>query len=231
MNGRIAPPVPDAGADLRQSASWYRDPDLESIRLAAALALSCLLHATLVFLPFLGQSVKETRLAQKGSQKIPHVLNATLAMAGESKYFPESAPPAAPVEPKAPAVARPAEQEQPKSQIGTEGADLLPLPALGYYPTDQLTLRPQPVTTINLDPPEVGPIVASGKLVLRLWISEFGNIVDVNVEKSDVPEVFARTAVAAFKGLHFTPGQRNGVPVGTVMLIEVSYDDGRLLNQ
>jgi protein TonB len=230
MNGRFPSPAAsaDADADTRGPVPWWADTDAEALRLVGALALSCLLHAAVAFLPFLGKSVVETRLALKGSQKTPPVINATLAMSGENRLTPASVPPADVIEPEAAAVDRPAEEERLQSQTGAEGADLLPVPAQGYYTTDQLTKRPQPLSTVELDPPGIKPIVVSGKIVLKLWISESGSVADAEVETTDLPELFARTAVAAFKGLRFTPGERNGLPVGTVMLIEVIYDDGRL---
>ena len=222
MNGRFTPPP--AGA--RVSPPWWADPDSDALRLAAALALSCLLHAAAALLPFLGRSAVETRLAQKGSQKTPAVINATLAMVGERKYFAQSVPKAAEVKPEAPAVDSPAAEDL-LAQAGAEGANLLPLPAQGYYTTDQLTKRPQPVNAIELDSPEISPVVVSGKIVLRLWINEFGSVAEVEIESSELPEAFSRTAVAAFKSLRFAPGERNGLPVGTLMRIEVTYDDGR----
>jgi len=225
MNGQFVPPA--AAADGRPPAPWWADTDMEALRLFAALALSCLLHAAVVFLPFLGKSVIDTRLSLKGSQKMPAFINATLATVGETRFTARSVPPAELIKPEAEAVDGPAEAEQRKPQAGAEGAGLLPIPALGYYTTDQLTKRPQPVTAIELDAPEISAIVVSGKIILRLWISESGSVADVEVEKTELPEAFSRTAIAAFKKLRFAPGERNGMPVGTVMLIEVSYDDGR----
>ena len=231
MNGRFPPSGLSASSPetrSSRSAPWWLDPDAELLRLLAALAFSCLLHAAVTFLPFLGKSVIETRLALKGSQKTPPVISTILTMTGEHRYAPRSVPPAAAIEPAAPAVDRPADEEQLLPQTGTEGADLLPIPALGYYTTDQLSKRPQPVTAIELDSAETSLIVVSGKIILKLWINEFGSVADVEVETSELPAVFSRAAVAAFKNARFTPGERNGSPVGTVMQIEVSYDDGRL---
>jgi TonB family protein len=228
MNGQVPPPFPPAVAPERQRAPWSTDPEWEPLRLMLALALSCLLHAAVVFLPFLGESAKETRLALKGRQKVPHVLNATLSFVGENRFSAESVPPAAEIVPEAPPVEQPGAEEQFQARPGAEGADLLPIPALPYYRTDQLTKRPQPIAAVDLDPPEIAPIVVSGKIVLRIWINEFGSVSDVEVEKTELPEMFARAAVAAFKNLRFAPGERNGRPVGTVMRIEVTYDDGRM---
>jgi len=225
MNGRFMPTVPAAGSRLPRRTPW--SDDAASARLLAALALSCLLHAAVVFLPYLGKSTKETRFALAGRHRPPPVINATLLSAGEHKYSAANVPARTESVPDPSAADRPADTAQPASQPRTEGADLLPLPAPAYYTTDQLTKRPQPVAAADLDAPEIRPIVASGKMVLKLWINEFGVVADVAVEKSELPEVFSRTAVAAFKGLRFVPGQRNGAPVGTVMRIEVIYDDGR----
>lgn len=107
------------------------------------------------------------------------------------------------------------------------GIGLLPIPAPTYYTTDQLTKRPQPVGAVELDGPEIRPILASGTIILKLWINELGDVISVDVEKTDLPDIFTRTAVAAFEQLHFVPGELNGQRVGTMMRIEISYDDGR----
>lgn len=107
------------------------------------------------------------------------------------------------------------------------GIGLLPIPAPTYYTTDQLTKRPQPIAAAELDAPEIKPIVASGTIILKLWINELGNVISVDVEKTDLPEIFSRAAVAAFEHLHFVPGELNGQRVGTMMRIEITYDDGR----
>lgn len=228
MNGQFPPSVPPPGSRFRRLTLWAADPDSAALRLLAALMLSCLLHGAVVFLPFFGQSAIETRFALTGRQTPPHVINATLALAGERKFSFANVPAETESVPDLSAPDRPADEEQPPMQHRAEGADLLPLPAPAYYTTDQLTKRPQPVAAADLDAPEIRPIVASGKMVLKLWINEFGVVADVVVEKTELPEAFSRTAVAAFKGLRFVPGERNGQPVGTVMRIEVTYDDGRL---
>lgn len=225
MNGQFLP-TPAAGGDRRQAQSWG-DADTALLRLLAALVLSCLLHAALVLLPYLGQSSKESRLTLAGRQTPPPLINATLMDAGEHVYSAASIAAKPLALPEKSAADRLADLDQPAVRHRAEGVDLLPLQAPVYYTTDQLTKRPQPVASAELDAPEIRPIVASGTLVLTLWINEFGVVADVAVEKTDLPEVFSRTAVAAFKHLRFQPGERSGQPVGTVMRIEVTYADGR----
>ena len=67
---------------------------------------------------------------------------------------------------------------------------------------------------------------ASGTVVLKLWINELGDVVSVDVEKSDLPEAYTKTAVAAFGNIRFVPGEVDGRRVGTMMRIEVIYGAG-----
>ena len=123
--------------------------------------------------------------------------------------------------------ARRAGEEEPRPAAERAlGADLLPIPAPAYYTTDQLTKRPQPTSQPTLLAPELGPAIPSGKVILKLWINELGNVASVEVEKSELPEAISATAAAAFGKLRFVPGQINGRPVGTLMRIEVIYYDG-----
>ena len=69
-------------------------------------------------------------------------------------------------------------------------------------------------------------MIPSGKVILKVWITELGNVASVDVEKSDMPEAVSASAAAAFGKLRFVPGEINGRPVGSMMRIEVIYDDG-----
>ena len=55
-----------------------------------------------------------------------------------------------------------------------------------------------------------------------------GQVIEVEVEKTELPEAFSRAATTSFKQLRFAAGERHGQPVGSIMRIEVSYVDGRL---
>lgn len=227
MNGRFLPSAAPPRFALRRLLRWSADPDAVALRLGAALALSSLLHVALILLPFLGQSAAEKHLVLKGKQNPPPVINATLASLGEHKFIDVAMPAAAQSVPDPSAADRPADAAQPLTQQHAEGAGLLPLPAPVFYTMDQLSKRPQPLAEANLDPEAIRPIVASGKIILKLWINEFGVVTDAAVEKTDMPGVFSQTAIAAFKGLRFSPGERNGQPVRSLMRVEVTYDDGR----
>jgi hypothetical protein len=121
-------------------------------------------------------------------------------------------------------IQQPAETSTPSRQ----GAELLPLPANRFYSTRELTKRPQPLGQADLDAPEIRMIVASGKMILKLWIDEAGEVIEVDVEKTELPEILSNLTKARFKRMRFLPGERMGIPVGSVMRIEVNYDDNRI---
>lgn len=223
MSGQFLPIIPAA-----RPRSWSGSADAALPRLLAALALSCLLHAAVVFLPFLGMSTMARQISSSGSGQA-HTVSVVLVPPGAREQFPATVAASTQSVPHPAAAPPAAESAQPASQARSEGSDRLPIAAPQYYSTDQLSKRPQPLAAAELDAPETRAFVVSGKLALKLWINEFGMVVDVTLEKSELPEIFSRTAVAAFKALRFEPGERNGQPVGTVMRIEVNYDDGRLL--
>jgi len=195
-------------------------------RLLAALMASCLLHAAVIAAPYFGSSPTVDRAA--GAASGPgRSLRAKLVTA--------SAPAAAVAE--TPALpASPAESQARRAADGDRGAaehvlaqSLLPIPAPAFYTTDQLTTRPQPTSQPRLLTPEMGPSLPSGKVILKLWITEFGHVASVEVEKSELPAAVTAMAAAEFGKLRFVPGQRNGRPVGAMMRIEVVYFDGAAL--
>ncbi|HEY8070190.1 MAG TPA: energy transducer TonB [Burkholderiales bacterium] len=222
MNGRFSP--------LRQL--WATGRAGEDSRLIAALALSCLAHATLLFLPMLGARQQEYRTAIKGEQAGPYFVNATLVLKeGAHRFSGRPVPAEGENVANSSTTALDAGSQTRPEEPGASGAGLLPLPGQDYYTTDQLSKRPQPTAPADLDPSEIKPIVASGKLVLKIWISNRGSVARVEVESSNLPDLFIQAAVDGFKRLTFVPGERDGRAVGTVMRIEVIYQDGRELHR
>jgi hypothetical protein len=189
-----------------------------SRRLLGALAASCLLHAAVVFLPYLGASTTDLRPAVPGGQKPGPARILNVRLMHESEPAPAGA--------ANPPDQRAADEGPRPAQERARGIDLLPIPAPAFYTADQLTKRPQPTSEPRLDVPEQAPNFSSGKAILKLWINELGNVIAVDVEKSDLPEAVAATAAAAFAKLRFVPGEIDGRPVRTLMRIEVTYDDG-----
>lgn len=198
------------------------------MRLFASLVVSCMLHAALVFIPYLGASSSVSRTALLGGRKLPpaRVLDATLVLQKPSELTVAEVTDTGGNVTDSPAEPRAKEEPRPPLERAV-GIGLLPIPAPTYYSTDQLTKRPQPMSAAELDTPEIRPILASGTIILKLWINELGDVIAADVEKTDLPEIFSAAAVAAFKRLRFIPGEINGRRVGTVMRIEITYDDGR----
>jgi TonB family protein len=165
-------------------------------RLGGALAASCLVHAALVLVPYFGSSsTAPPRSVQKPAPV--RVLDLSLAQAGGTQPGPAS--------------------------NRAKGTNHLPISAPTYYRTDQLTRPPRPTSEPRLDVPKSVARSVSGKVVLKLWINELGNVDSVEVESSNVPETVSATAAAAFGKLRFVPGEIDGRRVRTLMTIEVAY--------
>lgn len=207
------------------SASLFKSQVPVSARLVKALIVSCLLHGAILVIPYLGSSIKGKQMA---GREIPRTFTTTLISPTKASIATGNLSKLGKSDPDSPLPEHSPTAQPPPSQLRTEGANLLPMPASPYYTTDQLTKRPQPTGAADLDTPETSHIIASGKMILKLWINELGEVVNVEVEKTELPEVFSRSAIEAFKRLRFTAGERRGLRVGSVMRIEVSYDDGRL---
>ena len=190
-------------------------------RLYAALMASCLLHAVVLVMPYFGASTTVSRLPCR-SRGHPH----SQCEIGDGERPRRRRENSAAGAGAADSQGRRAADEEPRpAPERALGIDLLPIPAPAYYTTDQLTKRPQPISEPTLLTPELDPLIPSGKVVLKVMINELGKVISVEVEKSDVPEAVAASAAAAFGKLRFMPGEINGRPVGSILRIEVTYDD------
>ena len=198
--------------------------DCYSKRFCAALVVSCLLHAAPVFLPALGAFIGALTQGGKRPGQV-RVLSATLV----AKRAPEAAAPVPPVSSAStdvtPTLAK-ANEEPPQALNRTTETLPLPIPAPTYYTADQLTKHPQLLSPPpTLDVAETGMRIPSGKVILKLWINESGEVISVDIEESNVPDAISAPAVAAFSKLRFVPGEINERPVGSLLRIEVTYDD------
>jgi len=219
MNGRPSP----AGQ------RWATGKAVDQPRLAAALLVSCLLHLAALGLPALGERNPGYRLALKGEQKMPYFLNATLVVQGKHRFSAEALRAEGENVPHASIPYRSEGRQLRPEQPAASGAGLLPIESQAFYSPDQLSKRPQPLAKAELDPPDLNPIVASGKLVLNLWIDAGGKVTRIEIDSNNLPPKFVRTALIAFEQMRFVPGERDGRAVGTVLKIEVNYEDGRVL--
>jgi len=194
-----------------------------------SLALSCLLHATIVILPALGERSSPERAAARTTRSVPPVVTVSLVLTRNGEKTPIPFPPTeGGIVIGDMKLSGAADSTAPESKDRSEGAGLFPISGPAYYTTDQLTKRPQALSVAELDTAATRSIIVSGALILRLRINEQGQVVDAEVEQNELPEIFAETAIKAFRQSRFTPGERNGQLVNTLMRIEVRYDDKRL---
>ncbi len=217
----------------------------------AAIAASCVVHAGVLALPYLGTGAAAVpafhaaggppqaalrvtlggeRAASESGQPDAGASSATSAEAAAAPVDTPAAvdAAAAPTQDDAPSGAAEAAAQSSAAAPRTEGAGLLPIDGVTYYASGELTRRPQPLGELALDPPELQPYVASGKMVIALWIDSSGGVENAVVEQSDLPGPFAKPAAEAFRRVHFAPGELDGRKVATVMRIEVTYEDLRL---
>jgi hypothetical protein len=190
-------------------------------RLLAALAISLLLHAAVILLPLPGKGRPTGGPAAAGKGKGPFAFTITLATTETGRRSTQLSPPEgglADLPPSPPELADGREQRSNPASGRT----------ITYYPAPQLTKHPQPLVQGDLDPPDIQSIIASGSLILDLWIDDRGEVTDVVVEEGNLPEVFVAAVVTAFKQSRFQPGERFGQPVGTVMRVAVTFADRRL---
>lgn len=91
-----------------------------------------------------------------------------------------------------------------------------------YYTASQLDQRP--LIRLRIEPAfPPGAPVASGRVVLRLYVSEQGEVEKMVVVSAEPPGLFEKSALDAFAAARFTPGIRNGVPVRSLIAIEVLF--------
>lgn len=98
------------------------------------------------------------------------------------------------------------------------------LPGPYYFPPDELSRKPQPASPVPLDYPADSPLVARGRIVLRLLINEAGNVDQVMVEQSELPQELAELARRAFSQARFQPGMKENRPVNSQLMIEVTFE-------
>ncbi|WP_325394274.1 hypothetical protein [Undibacterium sp.] len=99
-----------------------------------------------------------------------------------------------------------------------------------YFPSYQLTEKPR----VELDiPPTLALSLNNSSprtTVLRLLISETGDIDQVIIEESSFSEEEQRLIIEACKQMKFEPGKLDGLPVKTAMRIEMTVEGAAASN-
>lgn len=90
-----------------------------------------------------------------------------------------------------------------------------------YYTAKQLDVHPQAAQPVR---PEYPDVAAEGYVTLKLLIDDGGKVREASVVDAQPPGAFEESALAAFRAARFLPGQRNGRPVKSQILIKVTYE-------
>lgn len=96
-----------------------------------------------------------------------------------------------------------------------------------YYPARQLDVYPQLLAPIKLDYPERAAAQRlDGHLLLLLLIDEFGIVNEASVVEARPEGYFEEAALSVFRATRFSPAQKQGQPVKSRVLLQVSYRVG-----
>lgn len=90
-----------------------------------------------------------------------------------------------------------------------------------YFKASELDRRPFPLERVEIPAPESAPAL-TGSVLLRLRISESGQVDDASIVMSTGIAEFEAVALRIFKDTGFHPGYRANLPVRSEMLIEVT---------
>lgn len=228
MNGHL---------QLETTASPNRDAH-KLWRLGVALAVSSLLHLIIIFLLAYVGRAHDTALASAAIQG-HFVLSATLRLTGEGAVVESPLTTENKVAKDIPLPSLSGEDELPVEKpdtttnygpaeggtaAGVDNNEHIQLDR-PYYLANQLTTRPQALTNVELDAPEILFSNVSGTIIFSLWINESGNVVKTSVETNDLPEPTTAAIIDAFRKMLFKPGEIDGRVVGSIMKIEASVQD------
>lgn len=205
-------------------------------RLLPAFFLSLLVHALVVLPPLFGVSGGGSEGVASRHEITARLVGAATPDTPENDRPPEvllkeEAAPSAPLHgndseilpPGTPARAGNSGKPE-KNQGPGDGSS-----QLRYFPTEQLTVRPYPLTVLD-DPGMLGPELdgRGDRVVLKVWISDSGEVTAMETEFNDMPARVHEATVAAFRRMRFMAGEIDGRRVGSIMRIEMTYKDFRL---
>jgi hypothetical protein len=205
-------------------------------RLLPALFLSLLVHVLVVLPPLFGATCGGSEGAVSRQEISARLVGATKADLPESDgslqdVFKEEAAQSAPLEGNdseiIPSETHVREGDSPKPEMDQGlGAGAK---ELRYFPSDQLTVRPYPLTILE----DTGMLEPESddrgeSIVLKVWISDSGEVAEMETEFTDMPAKVHEAVVAAFRRMRFMPGEIDRKRVGSIIRIEMTYGDFRL---
>jgi TonB family protein len=212
--------------------------------LLRALSISALLHAGLVVIftqwgPASGAwvSAGQASVVRKVVRTAVQVdLPSRVAMTQVQPVSSDAPSPPPPPERAASVDVRASSEEHVPKEPQASSAVSVPAPSNTsnggevYYPSELLSVAPQAMGVADFDPPSIRHIVASGHVIVKVWVNHEGKTTHTRIVSATILPAFADAAAKAFEKLAFIPGNINGMAVGAVMTIDVHYEDGRLIN-
>lgn len=144
----------------------------------------------------------------------PAPLNAPgISPAVQAPTTPSAAVRAAPSEP-------PAEAPHEVTVATTDGG-------VEYLPSAMLSEVPFPERPLSIPYPLDSPELGRFSTVLALFIDESGSVRRVRLDGPPLPPALDAAARAAFMGVRWKPGELTGRPVKSVILVEVTFENGQ----
>ena len=179
---------------------------------------SVLVHALVVFPTGMGGGPRPVA----STDRAPPPLDVALVQTAPAAALPPGeavALPAAPVvrRPVRVPARRPPDSGAPHGEDNTSGAAVAdPV----YYSVRQLDVYPRLAAPLDLRGPGLAP---PGRVLLLVTIDALGEVNEVSVVEAQPAGAFDDHALQAFRRAKFTAARRNGRPVGSRVLIEVTY--------
>jgi hypothetical protein len=189
----------------------FEAPDLK--RLCAAVGFSCLLHLSVWMI--LGFDTYHGTVRNKNSNL---VLTAQLDLTQSlvSSQIPTPASTALP--------SKTTTREQPEQSPQAPHTE-------SFFTPKQLSKNPRPIGEIDLEVPQVSLLTTPGHLLLKLRINRMGQVENIEIEKNTLPQPFADAVADVFRKSRYEPGEIDGRPVGSILLIEITHENESVPSQ
>ncbi len=219
------------------------------VRLALFVAVSACVHALMLAVPVTairsqgspGPGVATTtlllRVAALPAKATPAPAPDTAPEPQNRAAVPDMAPETSPVrtetdlrpEPAPVPESRPDPTASPDGgRPPAEPTAAIPIPQIvdpEYLPSRLLDVYPKPMAEVPMVYPDAAASLdVSGRVTLLLLIDELGSVVDATVVEADPAGYFEQAAVDTFRGVLFAPGMRDGRPVKSRLVVEVSFE-------
>ncbi len=217
------------------------------VRLALFVAVSACIHALMLAVPVTAMRSQglpgagaaamtlQLRLATLPAKATP---KAETAPTPENKtVVPDKVPDASParIETDPRPDPAPVPESAPDSAAASGGTPApaettaaIPIPQIAdtqYLPSRLLDVYPKPMAEVPMVYPDAAASLdMSGRVTLLLLIDELGSVVEASVVEANPAGYFEQAAVDTFRGVLFAPGMRDGRPVKSRLVVEVSFE-------